>query len=98
MNETENIGLPSLSEEDIERLTDACEAEVRSFIVQRIPQKSISELVILCSMDLDEELKVEVETVIVQDYDTGVSLKELADEASVHGIEWLRSHLLEMKG
>ena len=97
MKQVVEIGLPILSEEDIEQLTENCEEEIARFIFNQLPEKSIEELAVSCTLEMDSELDVDIEIAISQKYDTGQDLDALAEAASEHGLKWLEERLLEMK-
>ncbi len=98
MNPTLSIGLPELSEEVIEQLTEECEAQVSQFILKMIPEKSIDTLFVSCTLELvDNQLDLDVQLEISQLFDTGHSLDDLLQEATDFGIEWLENQLTEMK-
>jgi hypothetical protein len=97
MDSIVNIGLPELSEDDLEQLVQDCSAEVTNFITGKIPQKSIEEISVVCSLDLDEKLDLDISIVISQKYQTGHDLEEIVDQATLHGTEWLEKRLVEMK-
>ncbi len=91
------IGLPDLSADIIERLTEECEEELTRFILEKVPQKSVDELLVSCILELTTQLDIDIEINIVQKYDTGVSLDQLIESASEYGTEWLETRLREMK-
>jgi hypothetical protein len=95
--ETDEIGLPDLSEEDVEKLAEECEAKITEFILKKIPKKSVSELYVICSLQLGDQLNLDVQLDVSQDFDGGVPLEELLDEATKHGVKWLESQLQELK-
>ncbi|MHA1770850.1 MAG: DUF3194 domain-containing protein [Candidatus Thorarchaeota archaeon] len=92
-----DIGLPPLSAEDIESLAEECELEVTRYILQLVPEKSISELSVVCTLDLGTTLTFDIELDVAQKYDTGCSLDEILEQAAVHAQEWLETRLQEMK-
>ncbi|MCF2137416.1 MAG: DUF3194 domain-containing protein [Candidatus Thorarchaeota archaeon] len=92
-----DIGLPSLSAEDIEALAEECELEVTRYIFQFVPEKSISELSVVCTLDFGTTLTFDLELDVSQKYDTGSSLDEILEQAAAHAQEWLESRLKEMK-
>lgn len=94
----ENIGIPNLSEEEVEHLAEECEDEISKFVFQKIPPKSIEELTISCTLELSDTLDVDFQIDIVQSYETGHELDELIKEATEHGVKWLDQKLKEMKG
>jgi len=94
---TTNIGLPDLTQDDVQRLAEECEGEVVRFIYSMIPEKSIAELVVSCTLDLDEILTMDLEIDISQKYSTGHSLDEVIEQAADHAHDWLEKRLLEMK-
>ncbi|MFW9846460.1 MAG: DUF3194 domain-containing protein [Candidatus Thorarchaeota archaeon] len=91
------IGLPSLTEEQIESLAEECETSITNFILKKIPKKSISEISVSCVLELDTELSVDIQLVIEQSYDTGHNLDELLQIATQYGADWLEQKLKEMK-
>lgn len=91
------IGLPDLHEEDLDTLIEGCEQEVSEFILQLVPSKSISELDVSCSLELDSELDLDLQITLIQQYDTGHSLDEVINQAMDHGGQWLENRLVEMK-
>ncbi|MEM2142332.1 MAG: DUF3194 domain-containing protein [Candidatus Thorarchaeota archaeon] len=97
MTDTADIGLPRLSEEDIERLAEECEAEVTRYITRIIPPKSISDMIVVCSLELNEGLHLSIDVDLNQKYDTGVSLDDVVEQAVAHGAAWLEKVLREMK-
>lgn len=94
----DKIGIPHLSEEEVELLAENCEDEISKFLFQMIPPKSIEELIVSCTLELKEELELDVQIDLVQKYDTGQSLNELIQQAIEHGVQWFDQKLLEMKG
>lgn len=98
MNPTISIGLPELSEEVIEHLTEECEEQISRLILKKIPEKSIDVLFVSCTLDLmDNQLDLDVQLEIRQLFDTGHSLDDLLQEATDFGVEWLENQLAEMK-
>ena len=93
-----DLGLPSLSEQEIESLAEECEAAVTEYILANIPAKSIEELAVSCIMEYTSQLDVELIIDITQKYNTGHDLDILTKEASNHGLAWLEERLMEMKG
>lgn len=91
-----NIGIPDLTEEQVEALAEQCEEHVSRFIMRRVPKKSIEELRVTCSLDLAEQLDVDIEIELTQKYDTGVDIDNILDEAAAKGMEWLEKQLREM--
>ena len=91
------IGLPDLQAEDLDVLIEGCEQEVSDFILESIPSKSISELSVSCSLELNSELDLDFQVTLIQQYDTGHSLDELINQAMDHGAVWLEKRLVEMK-
>ena len=92
------IGLPSVSEEELERLAEDCEEYISQYIMKRIPEKSIENMFISCDLALqDGQLDADIQIEIDQSYDTGHSLDDLAEEAGEAGMEWLEKQLMEMK-
>ncbi|MBN2229479.1 MAG: DUF3194 domain-containing protein [Candidatus Thorarchaeota archaeon] len=98
MTRITDIGLPDISEEEIEQLAEECEVQITKYLVNKIPEKSIENLFINCTLSLlDNQLDVDVDIEIDQTFDTGQSLKDLLQEATDCGIEWLENQLMEMK-
>ena len=98
MNPVLSIGLPELSEEVIEKLTEDCEAQISGFIVKKIPEKSIESMFVSCTLELDNgQLDLDVQIELSQVFDTGHSLDDLLQEAIDFGVEWLENQLAEMK-
>ncbi len=91
------VGLPDLSEDDIHRLAEECEGEITRFILRMVPEKSIDELIVTCSIDLSDVLTLDVDIELSQKYSTGHSLDEVIEQAAEHGQDWLEQRLLEMK-
>ena len=92
-----DIGLPELDEDTLNALTEECETELSSFILNEIPGKSIEELSITCILELEEELQLTIDIDIVQKYDTGHDLEEVSNRASDYASDWLEQRLKEMK-
>ncbi|RDE11839.1 MAG: hypothetical protein C4K49_11175 [Candidatus Thorarchaeota archaeon] len=95
------IGLPELTESDIEQLAEECEEEISRFVLKSVPRKSISELSVICVLDVSSDgsqLDVDVQLSLEQEYETGHSLETLAEEATKHAVNWLEKKLTEMKG
>jgi len=98
MNPVLSIGLPELSEEVLEKLTEDCEAQISGFIVKKIPEKSIERMFVSCTLELDNgQLDLDVQIELSQVFDTGHSLDDLLQEATDFGVEWLENQLAEMK-
>ena len=93
----DEIGLPNLTEADIEKLAEDCEARITEFILKRISKKSVDELFVSCSLQLSDQLDIDVQLDISQGYEEGGLLDELLDEATKHGVAWLEARLKEMK-
>ena len=91
------IGLPDLHAEDLDVLIEGCEQEVSEFILESIPSKSISELSVSCSLELNSELDLDFQITLIQQYDTGHNLDELINQAMDLGAKWLEKRLVEMK-
>ncbi len=91
------IGLPDLHADDLDMLAEGCEQEVSEFILESIPSKSIAELSVSCSLELDSELDLDFQITLIQQYDTGHSLDEVINKAMDHGVLWLEKRLVEMK-
>ncbi len=95
------IGLPELTESDMEHLAEECEEEVSRFVLKSVPRKSISELSVICVLDVSSDgsqLDIDVQLNLVQEYETGHSLETLTEEATRHAASWLEKKLMEMKG
>jgi hypothetical protein len=92
------IGIPHLSEEELELLAEKCENEISNFVFQMIPPKSIEELSVSCSLDLNDQLDLDVQIDLVQKYETGQPLDNIIQQATEHGVNWLDHKLQEMKG
>jgi len=93
-----DIGLPDISEETIERLAEECELQITHYLLARIPEKSIEDLFISCTLSLlDGQLDVDINIEIGQAFDTGQSLDDLIQEAIDWGAEWLEKQLMELK-
>ena len=97
MNPVFEIGLPELSVSDLEQLTEECETAITQHIFEKIPKKSISELIVTCILDFDKTLEFEVQLDLEQEYDTGHSLDDILEEVNRFGTEWLEKRLAEMK-
>jgi hypothetical protein len=98
MSPTLSIGLPELTEEDLEHLAEECETQVSNFLLKKIPEKSIDTLFVSCTLELvDNQLDLDVQLEINQLFDTGHSLDDLLEEATEFGVEWLENQLTEMK-
>lgn len=91
------IGLPELDEERIGQLAEQCEQEISKFIFDRIPQKSIEELSVSCSLNLTDILDLDIMIEITQKYDTGINLDDVIESASDYGSMWLEKRLMELK-
>jgi hypothetical protein len=101
MNPTVSIGLPRLTDADVERLAEECESETSKFLLEKVPRKSVSDLSVVCMMELSPDrtqLDMDIQVDISQSYDTGHSLDLLVDEATKHASVWLERRLEEMKG
>ncbi|NHJ12478.1 MAG: DUF3194 domain-containing protein [Candidatus Thorarchaeota archaeon] len=94
----EEIGLPELSEEQIEILAEECEAKITEFILGKIPKKSISELTVICSLQLEDQLDLDIDIDLSQNYDSGSDLDDILSEAAEYGTAWLEKRLKELKG
>ena len=93
-----SIGLPELSEEVMEQLTEDCEAQISGYIVKKIPDKSIESMFVSCTLELDNgQLDLDVQIELSQVFDTGHSLDDILQEATDFGVEWLEKQLAEMK-
>ncbi|NHI83095.1 MAG: DUF3194 domain-containing protein [Candidatus Thorarchaeota archaeon] len=95
--EADEIGLPNISEKQIELLAEECEAKITEFIFRRIPKKSIAELTVSCSVHLSDKLDLDIDIDISQNYESGGDLNDLIDEAAEHGTAWLEKCLKELK-
>ncbi|MFW9795231.1 MAG: DUF3194 domain-containing protein [Candidatus Thorarchaeota archaeon] len=94
-----SIGLPEISEEVIEKLTEDCEAQISGFILKTIPEKSIESMFVSCTLEFtDGQLDLDIQIELSQVFDTGHSLDDLLQEATDFGVEWLENQLTEMKG
>ncbi|TXT53957.1 MAG: hypothetical protein BAJATHORv1_100042 [Candidatus Thorarchaeota archaeon] len=92
------IGLPDLSPDELEKLAEKCEEEVSQYITERVPQKSIEQLVVTCLLELsDDRLDVIINIDIIQKYESGHDLDSISDDAIEHAIEWVEDRLREMK-
>ena len=101
MNPVVSIGLPSLTDSDVEKLAEECESEISRFILGKAPRKSISDMSVVCRMELSpdrSQLDTDIQVDISQSYDTGQSLDRLVDEATKQAHAWLERRLMEMKG
>ncbi|MFW9808735.1 MAG: DUF3194 domain-containing protein [Candidatus Thorarchaeota archaeon] len=93
-----SIGLPEISEEVIEKLTEDCEAQISGFIVKMIPEKSIESMFVSCTLEFENgQLDLDVQIELSQVFDTGHSLDDLLQDATDFGVEWLEKQLTEMK-
>jgi hypothetical protein len=98
MTNITDIGLPDISEETIERLAEECELQITTFLLERVPEKSIEDLFISCTLNLDNgQLDVDISVEIDQGFDTGQFLENLIQEAINWGAEWLEKQLMELK-
>jgi len=98
MSPTLSIGLPEISEEVIEKLTEDCETQISGFILKKIPQKSIESMFVSCTLELENgQLDLDVQIELSQVFDTGHSLDDLLQEATDFGVDWLENQLTEMK-
>jgi hypothetical protein len=92
------IGLPSISDEELEQLAEKCEDHVTQYILKKVPEKSIENLFVSCVLTMEDgQLDVEFQVDIDQSYDTGQSLDDLLEEAGEIGADWLEEQLSEMK-
>lgn len=91
------IGLPSLNAQQIENLAEECEDEITKFILGKIPKKSLAEISVSCILEFNEELDVDIQIDLEQNYDTGHQLDEILDSATRYGTEWLEKRLKELK-
>ncbi|TFG15536.1 DUF3194 domain-containing protein [Candidatus Thorarchaeota archaeon] len=92
-----DVGLPSLDFNEMEVLAEKCEEEITGFIFQRIPEKSIEEMTVSCTLEMNEQLNLEIQIEINQKYHTGHDLENIIEEAAEHGSDWLEERLREMK-
>jgi len=97
MSDSVDLGLPELTDEQIEQLTEECQEEVTRYVLSMVPQKSLSELSVVCTIDFETQLNLRVEIDISQEYDTGHSVDDITDQAARHGAEWLEKRLRELK-
>lgn len=93
-----NIGLPPISDEELEQLAEKCEAHISQHLLQKIPDKSIEDMFISCVLVFNGDvLDVDIQIEIGQSYDTGLPLEDLVEEAGAVGTDWLEKQLMEMK-
>ncbi len=92
-----DIGLPDLSDDQLDNLVEECENEVSEYILKEIPGKSLEDFFVTCMLELDEELHLTIDINIVQRYDTGHNLNEIIEKASQYGSDWLEKRLKELK-
>jgi hypothetical protein len=93
-----DIGLPDISEETIEQLAEECELHITDYLLERVPEKSIEDLFISCTLNLlNGQLDVDIDIEIGQGFDTGQSLDNLIKEAIDRGVEWIEKQLMELK-
>lgn len=99
MNPVLEIGLPTLTEEHVEALAQDCEAAVTQRLFILVPEKSISDLSVSCTLDLspDGQLDLDLEIILEQKYETGHALDDIVSQVTEYGSEWLEQRLLEMK-
>jgi len=98
MSPTITIGLPVITEDVLEQLTEDCESQISKFILKKIPEKSIDTLFVSCTLELvDNQLDLDVQIEIDQLFDTGHSLDDLLQDATDFGVKWLENQLTEMK-
>lgn len=97
MSDPVELGLPELTEKQIEQLTEECQDEVTRYVLSILPPKSLSELSVVCTIDFDTQLSFRVEIDLSQEYDTGHSVDDITDQAARHGAEWLEKRLRELK-
>ena len=101
MSSVISIGLPTLTDSDVERLAEECESEISRFILGKVPKKSISDMSVICMLELSadrSQLDMDIQIDISQEYETGYSLESLTDEATTQASLWLEKRLREMKG
>lgn len=91
------IGLPDLSDESIEELAEACERAITEYILDKLSDKSIEDLSVSCTLQLIDQLDVELDIMVSQKYGTVEDLDQLIDDAITHGVNWLENRILEMK-
>lgn len=96
----EDIGLPELTPEQIEKLCSAAEEAARAYILSRVPPKRVETLNISADVELEGEkpltLTVEVELTLsplMRDFD----VKKLADEAVREAFASAEKYLRELK-
>ena len=92
-----DIGLPDLSSDQLDSLTEECENEISEYILKEIPGKSLEDFFVICMLELEDELHLTIDINIVQRYDTGHNLEEVIDNASQFGSDWLEKRLKELK-
>jgi hypothetical protein len=93
-----DIGLPDISDETMEQLAEECELHITNYLLERVPEKSIEDLFVSCSLSLlDGQLDVDIDIEISQGFDTGQSLDDLIREATGQGAGWLEKKLMELK-
>ncbi len=92
-----DIGLPHLSEEDIENLAEACEEQVTEYILKTLPVKSIEELSVVCTLEFDKVLEVSIDVEVIQKYETEHDLEQITEDAVEYCSAWLEDKLAEMK-
>ncbi len=97
MSDPVELGLPELTDGQIEQLTEECQDEVTRYVLSIIPQKSLSELSVVCTVEFDTQLNLQVEINVAQEYDTGHSMDDVTNKAAEHGAEWLEKRLRELK-
>lgn len=91
------IGLPELDEERIGQLAEECEQEISNYIFNIIPRKSIDDMVVSCSLDLSEQLDLDIVIEITLKYETEKDLDEVIKRASEYGSDWLQKRLMGLK-
>ena len=91
------IGLSPMSDDEIESLAEQCEIEVSTYLLKQIPQKSIDEFHVTCILETSEKLDVDITVDISQKYTTSERLEDLINEAIKFGMNWLETRLRGMK-
>ncbi|MBD3407895.1 MAG: DUF3194 domain-containing protein [Candidatus Lokiarchaeota archaeon] len=92
------IGLPNLSDTEIEKLAEECENEVTQYILEQVPKKSLEQIVVVCMFELSSgQLDISIDIDIIQRYETNHNLNEIINDAITHGISWIEEELQGMK-
>ncbi len=97
MKKSVDIGLPALPDEIIERLAEECEQEATSFIMKRLPSKSIEHMSVTCLLSMNDQLDFEIGFDIALHYDMGISLDSLLEECAEHVTTILEQRLKGLK-